>query len=232
MRRRLRACTLRPMTRVLVIDDEPRIVSFVQRALVADGIAAEGVMDGARGLEKILTGDYALVLLDLLMPSMDGVAVLSQTMERRPAQPVLVLSALSDVQTKVRCLGLGAADYLSKPFALAELLARVRVRLRVNGGFQDDAQMHVGGIDLDVRRREADIGEGPVTMSDREFLLLHHLMSHAGRVCTRQEILADVWGCSFDPGTNVVDVYIRRLRSKLGPLTIETVRNVGYCVHQ
>jgi two-component system OmpR family response regulator len=220
------------MTRVLVIDDEPRIVSFVQRALAAEGMAAEGVLDGARGLEKILTGGYDLVLLDLLMPSMDGLAVLSRAMEHRPQQPVLVLSALSDVQTKVRCLGLGAADYLSKPFALAELLARVRARLRATGGYRDDPTLSVAGIDLDVRRREADAGEGPVGMSDREFLLLHHLMSHAGEVCTRQEILAEVWGCSFDPGTNVVDVYIRRLRSKLGPLTIETVRNVGYCVHQ
>jgi two-component system, OmpR family, response regulator len=220
------------MSRVLVIDDEPRIVSFVQRALTADGLAAEGATDGARGLAMTLSGMYQLVLLDLLMPAMDGASVLGRVMERRPEQPVVILSALSDVETKVRCFGLGAADYIVKPFALAELLARVHARLRVNGSRHGDTLIRAGGITLDLRRRSADAGEGPVPVSGREFLLLQHLMSRAGEVCSREEILADVWGCSFDPGTNVVDVYIRRLRSKLGPLMIETVRNVGYCVHQ
>jgi two-component system, OmpR family, response regulator len=220
------------MSRVLVIDDEPRIVSFVQRALTADGIPTEGATDGARGLAMTFSGMYQLVLLDLLMPAMDGASVLGRVMERRPEQPVVILSALSDVETKVRCFGLGAADYIVKPFALAELLARVRARLRVNGSHNGDTTIHAGGITLDLRRRAADAGEGPVGVSGREFLLLQHLMSRAGEVCSREEILADVWGCSFDPGTNVVDVYIRRLRSKLGPLMIETVRNVGYCVHQ
>jgi DNA-binding response OmpR family regulator len=120
------------MTRVLVIDDEPRIVSFVQRALTADGIEAEGVTDAARGLAMALTGVYELVLLDLLMPTMDGSSVLAQVMEHRPDQPVVILSALTDVDTRVRCFGLGAADYIAKPFALAELLARVHVRLRID----------------------------------------------------------------------------------------------------
>ena len=220
------------MSRVLVIDDEPRIVSFVRRALTADGIATEGVTDGARGLELTLSGRYQLVLLDLLMPAMGGATVLEQTMTHRPRQLVVVLSALSDVETKVRCFGLGAVDYIAKPFALAELLARVHARLRTNGTADDDSVMHAGGIALDVRRRAADAGDGPVGVSGREFLLLQHLMGRAGEVCTREEILADVWGCSFDPGTNVVDVYIRRLRAKLGPLMIETVRNVGYCVNR
>jgi DNA-binding response OmpR family regulator len=220
------------MTRVLVIDDEPRIVSFVQRALSADGIAAEGVTEGARGLAMTLTDRYELVLLDLLMPAMDGTSVLARTMEHRPHQTVVVLSALTDVETKVRCFGLGAADYIAKPFALAELLARVRARLHTNGSYRGDATLVAGGVTLDLRRRAADMGGGPVGVPGREFLLLQHLMSRAGEVCTRKEILADVWGCSFDPGTNVVDVYIARLRSKLGPLTIETVRNVGYCIHR
>jgi DNA-binding response OmpR family regulator len=220
------------MSRVLVIDDEPRIVSFVRRALTADGIATEGVTDGARGLELTLSGRYQLVLLDLLMPAMGGATVLEQTMTRRPRQLVVVLSALSDVDTKVRCFGLGAVDYIAKPFALAELLARVHARLRTNGAADDDSVMRACGIALDVRRRAADAGGGPVGVSGREFLLLQHLMGRAGEVCTREEILADVWGCSFDPGTNVVDVYIRRLRAKLGPLMIETVRNVGYCVNR
>jgi DNA-binding response OmpR family regulator len=220
------------MSRVLVIDDEPRIVSFVRRALGADGIAAEGVTDGARGLELALTGMYQLVVLDLLMPGMNGTSVLEQTVARRPQQAIMVLSALTDVETKVRCFGIGAADYIGKPFALAELLARVRARLRTDGPAASDPLLTAGGLVLDVRRRTADAGEGPVSVSGREFLLLQHLMSRAGEVCTREEILADVWGCSFDPGTNVVDVYIRRLRAKLGPLVIETVRNVGYGIGQ
>jgi two-component system OmpR family response regulator len=220
------------MTRVLVIDDEPRIVSFVQRALTAEGISAEGVTEGARGLAMTLNGAYQLVLLDLLMPAMDGTSVLAKIMERSPHQPVVILSALTDVETKVRCFGLGAADYIAKPFALAELLARVRARLRSNGSDGNGTSLHAGGIELDLRRRTADAGEGPVAVSSREFLLLQHLMNRAGQVCTREEILADVWGCSFDPGTNVVDVYIRRVRSKLGPMMIETVRNVGYCIQQ
>jgi two-component system OmpR family response regulator len=220
------------MSRVLVIDDEPKIVSFVQRALQADGIPAAGVTDGARGLAMTLSGSYDLVLLDLLMPAMAGTDVLQQVVEHRPDQPVVILSALTDVETKVRCFGLGAIDYVPKPFALAELLARVRARLHTNGAGAAVTTLRSAGLKLDLRRRTVDLGDGPVTVSGREFLLLQHLMTHAGDVCTRQEILADVWGCSFDPGTNVVDVYIRRLRSKLGPLTIETVRNVGYCVNQ
>jgi two-component system OmpR family response regulator len=219
------------MSRVLVIDDEPRIVSFVRRALGADGIAAEGVTDGARGLELVLTGMYQLVILDLLMPGMDGTTVLAQTMARRPQQPVVVLSALTDVETKVRCFGMGAADYIGKPFALAELLARVRARLAANGSYKNESVLTAGGLRLDVRRRTADAGSGPIPVSGREFLLLQHLMSRASEVCTREEILADVWGCSFDPATNVVDVYVGRLRAKLGAYCIETIRNVGYCVH-
>jgi DNA-binding response OmpR family regulator len=166
------------------------------------------------------------------MPTTPGTGVLKQVMEHRPDQPVVILSALTDVETKVRCFGLGAADYIAKPFALAELLARVRARLRATGSYSSATKLEAGGIKLDLQHRVADTGDGPVSVSGREFLLLQHLLNHAGEVCTRQEILADVWGCSFDPGTNVVDVYIRRLRSKIGPLMIETVRNVGYCVHQ
>jgi DNA-binding response OmpR family regulator len=119
---------------------------------------------------------------------------------------------------------------MTKPFALAELLARVSARLRASGVLNGAAKVAAGGITLDIQRRVVDAGSGPVKVSEREFLLLRHLLAHAGEVCTRQEILSDVWGCSFDPGTNVVDVYIKRLRGKLGHYAIETVRNVGYCV--
>jgi DNA-binding response OmpR family regulator len=220
------------VSRVLVVDDEPKLVSFVRRALATRGIPADGAIDGARGLELALSGNYELVVLDLLMPGIDGTCVLEQTLRRVPEQQVLILSAFSDLDTKLRCFGLGAADYVTKPFALAELLARVHARLRDGGNGNGNSKSHIdaGGIVLDVSRRTADSGAGPVAMSEREFLLLRYLLSHAGDVCTREAILADVWGLTFDPGTNVVNVYVARLRSKLGPYAIETVRNVGYSV--
>jgi DNA-binding response OmpR family regulator len=220
------------VSRVLVIDDEPRMVSVVRRALDADGHSTVGATEGVRGLALALEGEFQLVVLDLLMPDLDGTTVLERIMAQRPQQPVLVLSALSDVETKVRCFTLGAVDYLTKPFALAELRARVMARAKVerNGNGATQTQLRAGGIRLDLQRRTAEAGEGPRQLSNREFLLLKHLMSHAGDVCTREAILADVWGISFDPGTNVVDVYIGRLRSKLGTFTIETVRDAGYAL--
>jgi DNA-binding response OmpR family regulator len=218
------------MSRVLVVDDEPKLVSFVRRALATNGIAADGAIDGARGLELALTGMYELVILDLLMPGTDGTSVLQETISRLPQQQVLILTAFSDLETKLRCFGLGATDYLTKPFALAELLARVRARLHCGVVGLGHAQLDAGGIALDVAHRTADAGEGPVAISEREFLLLRYLLGRAGEVCTREEILADVWGISFDPGTNLVNVCIARLRSKLGAYSIQTVRNVGYSV--
>ncbi|HEY3188908.1 MAG TPA: response regulator transcription factor [Solirubrobacteraceae bacterium] len=216
------------MPRVLVIDDEPKIADFVSRALSANGLAVDSATDGARGLEMARSGRYDLVVLDLLMPGVNGMGVLRGTMEARPHQRVLVLSALSDVDSKVHCLELGAADYLSKPFALAELVARVWARLRQPGAEASDGLLRAGGLTLDPHRRTADAGEGPMPLSAREFLLLKHLALKEGEVCTRAELLEEVWGCSFDPGTNVVDVYIRRLRAKLGRAVVETVRHAGY----
>lgn len=216
------------MYRVLVVDDEPRIVSFISRALSAEGLGVDSAHDGHRALELARTRRYELVVLDLLLPGLDGVSVLRGILEARPDQRVLVLSALSDVDSKVRCLEMGAADYLPKPFALAEFLARVRARLRQPAADVPPRTMSVGGLSLDLLRRAADVGRGPVSLSEREFLLLQHLMRKGGDVCTREELLADVWGYSFDPSSNVVDVYVGRLRSKLGADLIETVRNVGY----
>jgi DNA-binding response OmpR family regulator len=216
------------MPRVLVVDDEPRIVSFISRALSAEGLGVDSAHDGLRALELARSRRYELVVLDLLLPGLDGISVLQRILDSRPEQRVLILSALSDVDSKVRCLELGAADYLPKPFALAELLARVRARLRQPEAPAAPRILTVGGITLDLLRRVVDAGMGPVGLSEREFLLLQHLMRKAGEVCTREELLAGVWGYSFDPGSNVVDVYVGRLRSKLGADVIETVRNVGY----
>jgi DNA-binding response OmpR family regulator len=217
------------MARILVIDDEPRIVHFVSRALAAEGYGVDSASDGKRGLELATRGRHELVLLDLLLPSANGVTVLKGILKAKPEQQVLVLSAVTDVQSKVRCLELGASDYLAKPFALAELLARVRARLRQPGGqVEPERVLRAGKVTLELLRRTADAGDGPVNLSEREFLLLQHLMRREQQACTREELLSDVWGWSFDPGTNVVDVYVGRLRAKLGGAVVQTVRNVGY----
>jgi DNA-binding response OmpR family regulator len=216
------------MTRVLVIDDEPRITSFVSRALSADGFDVETAFDGARGYALAATGRYELVILDLLLPGVDGVAVLEDLIQKRPNQRVLVLSALSDVEDKVRCLELGASDYLPKPFAVAELIARVRARLREPASGPDERVLRAGPISLDLVRRAVHVGEKRVSLSEREFLLLERLLLARGDVRSRGRLLSEVWGYSFDPGSNVVDVCVGRLRAKLGADIIETVRGVGY----
>jgi DNA-binding response OmpR family regulator len=216
------------MPRVLVVDDQPRIVAFVSRALSAEGLAVDGAHDGVRGLQLALAGHYELIVLDLLLPGLDGLSVLQGILRHDPCQQVLVLSALSDVETKVQALELGATDYLAKPFALKELIARVRARLRQPEHVPARRTMTLGPFTLDVLRRIADTGDGPVVLSEREFLLLQMLMSAKGEVCSREQLLAEVWGYHFDPMSNVVEVLVGRLRSKLGAEVIETVRNVGY----
>lgn len=215
------------VARILVVDDDPRIVKFVSRALSARGFAVDGAFDGAQGLQLAQRMPYDLMVLDLPLPDMEGVSPLHAVMKARPEQRVVVLSALSDVDTKVRCLDLGASDYVTKPFAMAELVARVRARLREPPSAPASRWLRGGPITLDLQRRVADLGDRQVNLSPREFLLLKRLLEK-DEVCTRDELLADVWGYWFDPGSNVVDACIRRLRSKLGSQVIETVRNVGY----
>jgi DNA-binding response OmpR family regulator len=216
------------MSRVLVVDDEPRIVAFVTRALSAEGLEADGAYDGLRALELAVAGRYELVVLDLLLPDLDGLSVLQGMLRRHPGQQVLVLSALTDVATKVQALELGATDYLAKPFAVKELVARVRARLRQLEQKPAEQNTTLRAVSLDVVRRTADSGAGPVLLSEREFLLLQMLIKVGGQVCSREQLLSEVWGYYFDPASNVVDVVIGRLRSKLGAEVIETVRNVGY----
>jgi DNA-binding response OmpR family regulator len=216
------------VTRVLVVDDEPRITSFVARALSAEGLQVDAAQDGRRGLELARTGRYGLVVLDLLLPGIDGVSLLRDLMRSRPDQRVLVVSALSDVESKVECLELGASDYLPKPFSIAELVARVRARLRQPATGPGERHLRLGGIQLDLVRRVADAGAGEVPLPEREFLLLRYLMMFGGEVAGRQRLLDEVWGYGFDPGSNVVDVCVGRIRARLGADVIETVRGVGY----
>ena len=212
--------------RVLLVDDEEDIRTALSRALVSEGLAIEVAEGGADGLRRALTDAYDLVILDVLMSGMDGRAVLRQLLRDRPWQAVMVLSCLADVQSKVDCLELGARDYLTKPFSLAELGARVRAGLRETA--KRSEVMRTGELTLDAGRLVADNGGGPVALTRLEFLCLRALMERAGGAVTKSELLASVWGIDFDPGSNLVDVCIRRLRAKLGFTLIETVRGEGY----
>lgn len=216
--------------RILVIEDEPRILSFLVRGLEAEGFGVDSAADGAAGLERALRLQPDLVVLDLLLPRVDGMTVLSTLKRVLPDLPVMILSARSDLATKLRGFELGATDYLAKPFALDELIARVRVQLRHAGWPGGDGNLlRAGALVLDLARRQARVGAVVADLSDREFRLLHHLALHPGEVVSRERLLAEVWGYHFDPGSNVVDVCVRRLRKKLGSVApIETVRHAGY----
>jgi DNA-binding response OmpR family regulator len=215
--------------RILVIEDAARILSFLVRGLEAEGFSVTSAGDGASALELAEEARPDLVVLDLLLPGLDGLSVLRELKQKRPELPVVILSARSDLQTKLRGFRLGASDYLAKPFALAELIARVRAQLYRSGWPTEANVIDAGGIELDLARRQARIGSLVTDLSDREFRLLHHLALHPGEVLSRERLLAEVWGYSFDPGSNVVEVCIRRLRKKLGPhAPIETVRHAGY----
>jgi two-component system OmpR family response regulator len=217
------------VARLLVVDDEPRISRFVSRALTSHGHSVETAHTGEEALRTAASQQFALVVLDLLLPGIDGYDVLERLLASDSSARVLVLSAVGDVESRVQCLRMGAVDYLPKPFAVAELLARVDARLDEQPARTPERWLKVGPVHLDLHRRVLHNGEKQTTLSQREFVLLSHLMRRAEEVCTRDELLADVWGFCFDPGSNVVDVYVGRLRGKLQQRHIETVRNVGYC---
>jgi DNA-binding response OmpR family regulator len=216
--------------RILVVEDEPKIAALVARSLEAAGCAITTVGTGLGALKRVRKETFDLVILDLLLPDLHGISVLRHMLELAPEQQVLVLSALSDPQSKVQCLELGACDYLAKPFDLGELLVRVRIRLGGHNGNGTHRYLRVGSLTLDLQRRVVTAnGRCEAPLAGREFLLLEYLMRKAGDVATRDELLLRVWEYPFDPGTNVVDVCVARLRHKLGGNYIETVRNVGYC---
>ena len=217
--------------RVLLIEDEPRIRAFLARGLAAEGLLVDETVDGRAGLQRALEEKYDLVILDLLLPALDGLSVLRALHEFRPELPVLVLSARSDLPTKLRGFALGATDYLPKPFSFEELLARVRVQLKRTGVPNGTTVVQAGGLALDLASRRAHLGETVTDLSAREFQLLRYLVEHAGEIVSRERLLSEVWGYHFDPCSNVVDVCIRRLRKKLGAYApIETVRHAGYRV--
>jgi DNA-binding response OmpR family regulator len=210
-----------------VVEDEERIASFLRKGLAAHGYAVEWAKTGREGLELGIRPDISLVILDLKLPDFDGLEVLAGLRARGATVPVLILSARGGVDDRVRGLDLGADDYLGKPFAFEELLARVRARLRPGAAAVADV-IRAGDICLDLAGREATAGGRRVSLSPREFALLQAFVCHPGQILSRQELLSMAWGMDFDPQTNLVDVYVGYLRRKLGEPAIETVRGAGY----
>jgi DNA-binding response OmpR family regulator len=216
------------MARVLVIDDEPEICRFVERALQSAGHTVTASHDGVQGLQLATERSFDLIVLDLAMPDVDGMMVLAAVLARDPSQRVLVLSARASVDVRVACLERGAVDFLAKPFAVRELTARVEARVNDHRDAATPSVIRSGRLVLDFRQRSVTMEGVTTVLSQREFLLMQYLMRRSGLVCTREELLSEVWGYGFDPGSNVVDVCVRRLRSKVDGNLIRTVRNVGY----
>jgi DNA-binding response OmpR family regulator len=215
--------------RILVTEDEPRIRAFVTRALEAEGFSTDGAGDGEEALRLAQRQRYDLVVLDLLLPRIDGLAVLRELRQSNPELPVVILSARSDLPTKLRGFDLGASDYVQKPFALDELLARIRAQLRRPRLDEDERSLRAGRLVLDLARHQVRLGDLAIDLTQKEFRLLLFLAERPGEVVSRERLLAEVWGYHFDPCSNVVEVCVRRLRKKLGADgQIETVRTVGY----
>ena len=218
--------------RILVVEDERALADFIGKALEADGYAVSLRHDGPSGEAAALTGDYALVILDVLLPGKDGLQVLRAIRAREPDLPVILLTARGAVEQKVEGLDLGANDYMTKPVSLEELSARVRAHLRAPGQREASA-LEASDIRLDLRTRRVERDGHDVQLTAREFELLAYLMRHPDQVLSREQILNAVWGFDFDPKTKVLEVFIGYLRRKLDAASddgdpIETVRNVGY----
>jgi two-component system, OmpR family, response regulator len=211
---------------VLLVEDEDRIASFVEKGLGTRGFEVRRVVTGGAALDAI-SDDVDIVVLDLGLPDIDGLEVLRSLREAWASLPVVILTARGDIDDRVAGLDLGADDYVPKPFSIDELAARLRARLRAR--FDETlTRLHVGDLELDLIARRARLTGKIIELTSREFALLEMLMRHADQPISREELLANVWGLDFDPRSNLVDVYIRYLRRKLGDGWIETLRGVGY----
>jgi len=217
------------VNRVLIVEDEPRIASFLEKGLGAEGFTPTVVSSGVIGLDYALTGEFDLAILDIGLPDIDGYTVLKRMRESGSSMPVIVLTARDSVTDTVRGLEGGADDYMPKPFRFAELLARVRLRLRERPtGGEETTVIERGNVRLDLARRQVTVAGKAIELSAREFLLAEMFLRHPGQVLSREQLLSHVWGYEFDPGSNIVDVYVGYLRKKLGASLITTVRGMGY----
>jgi DNA-binding response OmpR family regulator len=215
------------VSRILIAEDESRIADFVQKGLRAHGFTTQTATDGRTALELAAGGNVDLLVLDIGLPEMDGFAVLAELRRRGMTLPIIVLTARGGIDDTVAGLEGGADDYMAKPFRFEELLARIRLRLRP-GPAESTTALVVGRLRLDVRTRSVSVGTRSVELTAREFSLLETFMQHPGQVLSREQLLSRVWGYDYDPGSNVVDVYVRNLRRKLGVQAIETLRGAGY----
>ena len=215
------------MSRILIVEDEPGIASFLEKGLRAEGFTTMVVEDGLSAAEIARDDSFDLLILDLGLPGKDGREVLTEMRRRGERMPVIILTARKSIQDTVAGLEGGADDYVTKPFSFQEVLARVRVRLR-DTPTADSTVLETGGISLDLRTRKVTVEGRDIDLSAREFALAATLMQHPGQVLSREQLLSRVWGYDFDPGSNVVDVYVGYLRRKLGDDTIQTVRGMGY----
>lgn len=215
------------MSRILIAEDEPRIATFVERGLQAEGFVTTVVADGAAAYDYASSGSFDLLLLDIGLPLMDGFAVLRRLRDDGTTLPVVILTARSSVTDTVAALDGGADDFLAKPFRFEELLARIRRRLR-DSRAPEVTVLTCGGLTLDLHTRQASVGGRTVELTSREFTMAEMFLRNPGQVLSREQILSHVWGYDFDPGSNVVDVYVRHLRRKLGPDRFTTLRRMGY----
>ncbi len=215
------------MPRILIAEDVPQIMRFLVKGLQSQGYTTSSVDDGQLALQMALSGQFDLMVLDLGLPGMDGFSVLTELRGRHVDLPIIVLSARDSPDDVVAGLDGGADDYISKPFRLPELVARVRLRLRPEHAREVFILRH-GGLSLDLRTRELNVQGRIVELSSREFAIIEVFLRNAGHVLTREQLLSQVWGYDHDPSSNVVEVYIRYLRNKIGPERIRTVRGAGY----
>jgi DNA-binding response OmpR family regulator len=217
------------MSSILIIEDEERIASFIQKGLRAAGLTGEWAATGREGIDLAMTGDFELIILDLGLPDMDGFDVLDSLRGSGNRLPVIILTARTSIDATVRSLESGADDYIAKPFRFEELLARIRLRLRrTDDSASAPSSISHGDISLDLHTRRVIVGTRAVDLSAREFALVEVFLRNPDHVLSREQLLSRVWGYDFDPGSNVVDVYVRYVRAKLGAERIETVRGMGY----
>jgi len=219
---------------VLLVEDDPTIADFVEKGLKEAGFAVDHAPDGSQGLERALAGRYDAAIVDVMLPGLDGLSLIDRLRGRSVRTPVLILSAKRSVDDRVKGLQAGGDDYLTKPFAFAELLARVQALIRRASGASEPTRLTVADLSLDLLTRHVQRGNAVLDLRPREFALLEYLMRHAGRVMSRTLITEYAWGYHFDPGTNIVDVVINHLRKKVDAgrqkRLITTVRGVGYMI--
>jgi two-component system, OmpR family, response regulator QseB len=218
------------MTQILIAEDEPRIASFIDKGLRAQGFTITIAVNASEALNLVQANEFDLMILDLGLPGGDGLAVLESLRGQGIQTPVIILTARDDINDKLAGLSGGADDYMTKPFRFEELLARIRLRMKpkpiANPG--EELTLSVGNVVLNLRTRKAIVESQEVELPSREFTLAEAFFQHPGQVLTRQQLLDRVWGYDYDPGSNVVDVYVGYLRKKLGSELFETVRGVGY----